>query len=536
MCITYYSLFLTFFSSFVQRMTRSSLCTSLSLQISIFLHFSFFSLSPLIFQSLSILTAHTHLARTHFLSLMHTHTSCRSSISQISQYQSEIERGKEGEEEKMTSDAPFQKLISKLRSGKKKDRKEKEEKCDDYEALDEVESSVTTTKMISDIFESHRSNLNSFEFEIFGSLNDETPDPKDMEKTEAKRGREREREKRSKGKEEEGRGRGRKREKDRRLSHTLNSSTPSLSSPTHETSSRTLFSPPLPSLSSPPLSPSPSPSLPPPPLFPKVTPSPFSSPPPYISPLSPSSAYVNDIGNSLSPPHHTHKTHTNPPSPSLTHSLPYSPPPTPPRSFIPISSSNPSPSSALAQAPSPASAPALALAPAPAPAPSLSLHTSADRIRKRSGSGVVSRHSEKKDDSPYCDTKTTLQAHSSRLGGNGTWISNDIQHREKSPKKEKDRSAPAPAPSPKLDSPKIEIGDWNGRFQAIQSKLCQLMSQSDPRVERDVLDYQEISIEMINLIHDFLSASVTYGKIIVQERYLEEKEKVCFREKEKVCE
>jgi hypothetical protein len=135
---------------------------------------------------------------------------------------------------------------------------------------------------------------------------------------------------------------------------------------------------------------------------------------------------------------------------------------------------------------------------------------------------MTARNPKSKEESLFGDAKSLAESRSAEKKGKGSWKAGE-KKREMTPTKENDRIPPLS--SPKSPS-KIDIGDWNGRFQAIQHRLHHLMSQSDPRMERDVLDYQEINIEMINLIHDFLSASVTYGKIIIQERYLDEKEKV----------
>ena len=104
----------------------------------------------------------------------------------------------------------------------------------------------------------------------------------------------------------------------------------------------------------------------------------------------------------------------------------------------------------------------------------------------------------------------------------------DGQKEEEEKENRKEKRASVNASIPQKEVKQIDIGDWNSRFQAIQSQLCLLMrSDNEAILESGLVDYQSINMELINLIQDFITTTMTYGRIIIQERYLDMNQKVC---------
>eukprot|EP01102_Stenamoeba_stenopodia_P004195 TRINITY_DN1440_c0_g2_i2.p1 TRINITY_DN1440_c0_g2~~TRINITY_DN1440_c0_g2_i2.p1 ORF type:complete len:343 (+),score=69.92 TRINITY_DN1440_c0_g2_i2:277-1305(+) len=60
--------------------------------------------------------------------------------------------------------------------------------------------------------------------------------------------------------------------------------------------------------------------------------------------------------------------------------------------------------------------------------------------------------------------------------------------------------------------------DWNQRFQEVFSKYLKVQE-----VDTSLREYQHISTELFQLAQDFLECVKTYGKIIIEERYFQEK-------------
>ena len=78
-----------------------------------------------------------------------------------------------------------------------------------------------------------------------------------------------------------------------------------------------------------------------------------------------------------------------------------------------------------------------------------------------------------------------------------------------------------------------DLSDWNERYQGIQKELLLLLTGQETeevggneRIVKGVREYQMINVELIHLVQDFLNVSTTYGRIIIQERYLESPLKV----------